>query len=897
MHLDVKALVKKSELLIVEDSPISQEMLATILAEAGYVVRCAADGKEALRLVATQKPDLILLDVVMPGMDGYKVCRHLKANTHTADIPVIFISAQGQTESKLEGFQAGGVDYILKPFEEQEVLARVRTHLEMHVLQHTLAAKNKQLQQEINERQQTQEALETREEQLRILIDAIPDVIIFKDAEDRWLETNAYHLKVLNKKRKEVLGCRGCDLEIPKGLLRETLQKARKRDGRAWRERHPIRDDEIMPDPHGAPRDMDVIRVPIFFSDGRPKYLIVVGRDVTEQRKAVNALQQDHDELERRVQARTRDLERTNQHLQTEIAERIRSEGQTLRRTNELATLNRVIATSVTGTEKETILSEICRELAMNFKQYTSMAVLFDADNKEASVVAEYRYSEAHGKTAQSGIRQPQTFQISESDVLQHLIENPEAMVIADITVTQDFSAHCQMLTPRNVRALMMVPLFVEGEPTGCLILMNTEVGEFSREQIQLVQSIADQLSGVLARLHLEDERRLLEDQYYQSQKMEAIGKLTGGVAHDINNILTVIIGVSDLLRLQKDIEPSVRSGIQQIQSAAGRAAGLVAQLLAYSRQQVLQPRVINLNEITQNFEAMLRHMIGEDIEFKVAADPELGLVKADPGQMEQVLMNLVVNARDAMIMGGKLTIETANVELSGEYARTHIDVSPGSYAMLAVSDSGTGMEPALLSRIFEPFFTTKTIGEGTGLGLSTVHGIVKQSGGHIWVYSEVGLGTTFKLYLPLVEAERSEQPEEEMPGTTLEGDETILVVEDEEIVRELVFDTLSNFGYTVLDADCGEAADRILGGNGHRVDLMVTDVIMPGGESGPQLAQRLIDQYPHLKVLYMSGYTANTIVQYGVPEDHADFIQKPFLPDELALKVRQLLDEDQPAP
>ncbi|MBD0373775.1 MAG: PAS domain S-box protein, partial [Pyrinomonadaceae bacterium] len=380
-------------------------------------------------------------------------------------------------------------------------------------------------------------------------------------------------------------------------------------------------------------------------------------------------------------------------------------------------------------------------------------------------------------------------------------------------------------------------------------------------------------------------ERKTLEEQLRQAQKMEAIGQLAGGVAHDFNNLLTVITGYSDLAMRRLQTEDPLRRNIEEVKKASDRAAALTRQLLAFSRKQVLQPKVLDLNAVVSELENMLLRLIGEDIELRTALGAELGSVKADPGQIEQVLMNLAVNARDAMPEGGKLTIETENVYLSEEYAARHIGVTPGHYVMLAVTDSGTGMDEKTRARIFEPFFTTKELGKGTGLGLSTVYGIVKQSGGNIWVYSEVGRGTTFKVYLPHVDEGAQDYKRTPEMEEVLQGTETILLAEDEELVRNLAREVLETYGYQVLEAANGGAALLICERYMEPIHLLVTDVVMPE-LSGRALADRLAQLRPEMKVLYMSGYTDNAIVHQGVLDEEANFIQKPFTPDALARKV-----------
>ncbi len=401
------------------------------------------------------------------------------------------------------------------------------------------------------------------------------------------------------------------------------------------------------------------------------------------------------------------------------------------------------------------------------------------------------------------------------------------------------------------------------------------------------IQAIA---RDITERKQAEEEKAFLQEQLRQSQKMEAIGRLAGGIAHDFNNLLTIIKGYSTLSMLELKEGDPLKGNIQEIQKATDRAANLTRQLLAFSRRQAMEMKVLDLNAILRDMDKMLRRVIGEDIALVTHFAEDLGRTKTDPGQMEQVIMNLVVNARDAMPDGGKLTIETANVELDEIYVRAHIAVKPGRYLVLSVSDTGVGMTREVQERLFEPFFTTKETGKGTGLGLSTVYGIVKQSGGNIWVYSEPGRGTTLKIYLPRVDESIEvfkEKSIEALPGRG----ETILVVEDEEEVRKLAARILQIHGYKVLEAPQGGDALLICERHKNPIHLMLTDVVMPG-MSGHQLAKRLKSLQPEMKVLYMSGYTDNAIVQHGVLGEGVNYIQKPFTLDALARKVREVLDQ-----
>jgi signal transduction histidine kinase/DNA-binding response OmpR family regulator len=690
------------QILLIDDTPADIDILLGQLTDAGFVVRVAEDGEDGLTQSQCNPPDLIVLDVVLPGIDGFETCRRLKAEERTSAIPVIFLTSLADLSDKLHGFAAGGVDYLTKPIQPAEVMARVRTQLAL--------------------------------------------------------------------------------------------------------------------------------------------------RDLTHQ------LEQAKHGLELRVAERTAELERRNR---------------------ELAVLNRVIAASVSQTEPAAILQIACRELALVFELPQVHATLLNNQRSQASVVAE---EVAPGRLPILG----RTFAVAGDPALEYLLNQQAPLVVEDAGRDPVMLASRDIVEQRGTVSLLVVPLLIDGAVIGGLTLSAIELRPFSAEEVSLASSVAKQVAGVLA-------RQRLEAQYHQAQKMEALGRLTGGVAHDFNNILTAILGNCELLLDQLESAHPLRSDIEQISSAAQRAATLTRQLLVFSRQQLLQSKIVNLNELVTNLKKMLRRLISEHIVLQTKLAEPLAAVKADPSQLEQVLVNLVVNARDAMPQGGQLTIETANVELDEQYTQQHMNVASGEYVMLSVSDSGVGMTPEVQARLFEPFFTTKPAGQGTGLGLATCYGIVKQHGGQIWPYSEVGRGTTMKVYLP-----RSSEVEE--PRTSVEpaarrgGDETVLLVEDEPEVRVLAARVLRQLGYTVLEAKDGGEALRMAGTNEGRIDLLLTDVVMPQ-LSGSELAAQLLGQEPELKIIYMSGYTEDRVVQDSWAEIGGAFLSKPFSATDLAQRVRATLD------
>jgi signal transduction histidine kinase/CheY-like chemotaxis protein len=422
------------------------------------------------------------------------------------------------------------------------------------------------------------------------------------------------------------------------------------------------------------------------------------------------------------------------------------------------------------------------------------------------------------------------------------------------------------------------------------------ETSEYPKGRLTAEVSIAPvfddagSCSHLVGAMHDITERRKLEAQFRQAQKMESVGQLAGGIAHDFNNLLTVINATADFGLAQLREGDQLHEDLREIRRAGERAAALTRQLLAFSRKQILQPEVMNLNTIVVGMESLLRRLIGEDIDLVVVPTQSLGNVKADSGQIEQVIANLAVNARDAMPQGGKLTIEMRNVEIDEQYeALRGVAMQPGPYVMLAISDTGIGMDEVTRAKLFEPFFTTKGPGKGTGLGLSTVYGIVKQSDGFIWVYSEIGRGTSFKIYLPRV-AEVAGSKQRSPTVASAHGTETILVVEDVRGLRLIAKRMLESAGYTVLTAASGEEALLLLKRHEQQVHLVVTDVVMPG-MSGLTLAKRSNGTRPGMKVLYISGYTDDVVVRHGMLDEGMPFLGKPFTAIDLTRKVREVLD------
>ncbi len=570
-----------------------------------------------------------------------------------------------------------------------------------------------------------------------------------------------------------------------------------------------------------------------------------------------------------------------------DITESKQAEKKIRRRNRELALLNRIIAASVSSLEQETVLETVCRELALAFDVPQATATLLNMEKTVATIIAEYR-------TEGRPTALHQTIPINNSPSFQYLLEYKAPLTVNNTRQDPHLAPIHKLMCQQETISLLILPLIIKGEVVGSLGLEAIKLRPFLAEEINLALSVADQVAGALARFRLDKERQQLEEQYRQSQKMEAVGQLAGGIAHDFNNLLTGIMGHAGLAMRALPPGNPIRADLESIQKNADRAANLTRQLLAFARKQIIHPTVLDPNSLILSLDKMLRRLISEDIELVTLLASGLGWVKADPGQLEQILLNLAVNARDAMPDGGKLTIETANVALDQNYTGQHAEVIPGEYVMLAVSDTGVGMTEKVKARIFEPFFTTKEVGKGTGLGLATVFGIVKQSNGYIWVYSEPGRGTSFKIYLPRIKTMNSLNPVSDKTDNLPRGTETVLVVEDEVSVRTLAARTLSQQGYTVLEAANGEEALHLIQDYSKEIQLLLTDMVMPK-MGGKILADQLTALRPKTKILFTSGYTDEAITHHGTLDAGVMFLQKPFSPKILVHKVRQVLDTPQP--
>lgn len=567
--------------------------------------------------------------------------------------------------------------------------------------------------------------------------------------------------------------------------------------------------------------------------------------------------------------------------VRQELAVRRRVEEEIRRRNSELTLLNQVIAISSTEWEIERKLEAVCRELAQALNLPQVLAILLNKEKTYGEMAATYL---AEGRS----VLLTRSIAVEHNPLFYHLLVRKTPLVIDNARTDARLTALRQKLIEQQIGALLFVPLVIDDQVIGGFEIVSDEPRHFLSYEINMAWGAAEQIAGSIARARMDEDRRLLEEQYRQAQKMEAIGRLTGGIAHDFNNLLTGINGFAELIQSRLPADSPLQSMAGSILRAGRRAADLVQQLMAFSRKQVTHPKILNLNQTILEMDKMLRMTISEEIEFNLILTPDLWPVKIDPTQISQVIINLVVNARDAMGEGGVLTIKTAKVDLTEPYW----ELLPGNFVMLSVTDTGSGMSEEVKAHIFEPFFTTKELGRGTGLGLATVYGIVKQNNGAIDVETAPGQGTTFKIYLPGIVntgqmASETAEAEDHIPI----GQETILLVEDDIGVRGLTRQILEELGYAVLDAESGPKAILLTRRYTQPVHLLITDVIMPE-MNGKILAEKLAVLRPGLKVLFMSGYADTVIASHGVLDRGVAFLKKPFSTAELAQKVRAVLDK-----
>lgn len=948
----------QNKILIVNDVRDQLDLTTYLLREAGYECLAASDGAEALKIASQEYPDLIVSDVVMPGMDGITLCREIRSNIALADTPILLVSGlRHDDESVIAGLAAGADEYLELPFNPPTFVARVTRMVE---------------------RKRSYDLLAANDKRFRSLIENSTDIISTLTLDGIATYESPSIEAVLGYTPEELIGrnvfgfIHPDDVEKTQQYFSEAIKQGSPTAPITYRARHKDNSWRVLESVGKA-----------FVESGRPQYVIVNSRDITEitresdeRRKSDQRLKMIFDSvgaglglfdraghaiecnsaLERMLGYTTKelsrlsfidythpdDINRCGKQLDRVKAGEIRSfeeEKRYIRKDGStfwarlsvsrpswkdsgedtfIAVVEdnteRSLAAAALTEANERAINEYIRllerlgTLGERLAGAHDLGSIYDAvsefivasvpcsaiyvsryDHKSDSRTGLYLWYNDHGMPAAEMGPTP----VGNGPVGQ-AIKSGRTLIFNDfldaIATRPSGIRYGYDDDSRDPRSALVAPLKIMGRIIGAIEVQSYDPEAYTEEHATAMQMAAGLTANAIENAELLEQTIAKAEQLRQAQKLESVGRLAGGIAHDFNNMLTAINGYSELTLRRLAPDDPLRRNVEEIKKAGERSAALTHQLLAFSRQQVLQPRIMEMNQAVEDVRVLLERLIGENVHLELNLASDAGLIEADPSQLTQVIMNLAVNSRDAMPEGGRLLIQTENVYLDEGYAAKHIGSRPGSFVMLAVSDNGVGMLEQTQKHIFEPFYTTKEVGKGTGLGLATVYGIVKQSGGYIWCYSEEGFGTTFKIYLPRVDKNAFEMEEERRTESVTTGNETILLVEDQELVRDLTTQLLKNCGYQVIQACNGEEALAICENASQKIDLLLTDIVMPK-ISGRQLVALVGPKRPGMKVLYMSGYTDDAIVQQGIIEPDSNFIAKPFTLTDLAHKVRQCLD------
>ncbi|MDA8020103.1 MAG: PAS domain S-box protein [Thermoanaerobaculia bacterium] len=898
-------------LLLIEDSDTDAELLLRTLERAGFTVEAerVETADEMAAALDRQSFDLVISDHRLPAFSAREALNLYRERP--IDAPFLVVSGTIGEQQAVELLRAGARDFFLK---DQLSLLGNAVERELAEVENWRVRRQAE-----KERREAQTALARSESFLRMVIDQDPNLIFVKDREGRFVLANSAIADLYGTTVEGLVGKRDVDFHPEGG---DGGSSSRLDDLAVMDSGNEVIVQECISDAQGDPRWFRTVKRPLADPDDRIDQLLGVSVDLTDLRRAEAEL-------------------RRNEHLlriffespaaMRGIVELVGDDIRHLSDNNASAAFFQRSREEMAGRlASELGVSNETLELWLHHYRRSrdeAAPVVFEYDHVDETHRLRLRAVVAPAGTTSSG---GELFAYAVDDVTPEreavaaieaserrfrrvmeasphgilLVDADGVLQLANGTAEAIFGYSQEELVGRDLEQLLLEPPSEDGDRRFSLrrhltadeprkvVEVRGRRKDGRQFPVELGLNPLDSEALVLATIVDLTDRRELEAQLQQAQKMEAVGRLAGGLAHDLNNVLSVILGAADLAHSDLTRDHPVQEMISEIAAAARRAGDLTRHLLAFSRQQVMHPRPLDLNAVVEQSVRLLTQMIGEDVEFRMELDQELGTVRADPTQMGQVLLNLAVNARDAMPEGGKLTFETSNVELDEDYVRLHAAGRAGSYVMLTVSDTGHGMDEATQARVFEPFFTTKEEGKGTGLGLSTVYGIVKQSDGFIWIYSEPGLGTTFRVYLPRVE-ELAESPVvgPETPMPERPSGETVLVVEDQPALRKMIGELLQRAGFRVLRAENADKALSVAMEHEGRIDLLLTDVVMPG-RNGWELATELRDRRGEIRVLFMSGYSNGTIQDRGLLPEGMHLMEKPFSSRLLVQAVRQALED-----
>ncbi len=837
-------------ILIVDDDVQTRLLYVSLLSPFGHQVIEAGDGKGGLEQARLRIPDLIISDILMPTMNGYQFVSSLRDFPALQNIPVIFHSASFlDHETRSLGASCGVSLVIPKPCEPEKALAIVHQALGIEV------------------------GVPTPLQEAQDIGEAIPILVDAYYQKGKALDAVSARLAALVELGLDL--ARPCDVPA---LLRKAGGAAQEIVCANYAAVGILEEDGIHLDSFSI-MGMDSATIEKI---GKPTFSGAIFRSLVAERKPQRVFS-PHGETDTLGLPAYHPPVRSFLGVPLQVGDRLYG----------WIYVAQKLCGLEFSEEDERVLMTLAGQTGLAYENTVSVAAIQKHAAKLEAEVQERNRAENRFRMLIETV--PLGIVIANK---QGLIAemNPQALRMFGYGREELLGESVDILLPERLRTSherhrSSYAKDPHARPMGVGMELFARRKDGTEFPVEISLSPLETKEGVLISSIIVDtsERKKMEKQIRLSQRMEAIGELAGGVAHDFNNLLAIILGCADIVLDSLPPEHPATKKVETIRHAGSSAADLTRQLLAFSRQQMLQPRALDLKDIVDRTQVLLRRLIGENIEIAISLEPSLGCVMADPGQIEQVLLNLAVNARDAMPKGGRLTIQASNVELDDSYRDDYLKVVPGRYVMLAVEDTGCGMDRETQLRIFDPFFTTKGLGKGTGLGLATVYGIVKQSGGYIWVYSELSKGTAFKVYLPLIEqsARPVEQKEPEMP--VLRGCETILLAEDSDSLREMAKEYLESVGYTVLEAASGtEALQRAKDFDG-TIHLLLTDVVMPE-MSGPDLASEMASLYPGIKIIFTSGYTDDAIARQGILDPSVTFIQKPYRPKALARKIREVL-------